>query len=314
MVDTTLNVVANILAESNYGGGDGGAAYAKTAMDDNDGVPMQAPYDSGIDMPLALKGRKVIKPLGLNMGARKWFDNGIRTPPTSFTQYVQDDRWVDAIINGYTLAAIPLDNFSQCIHWENANLIYDVFGVMPTKWTLDLDRGTNEEDQPFPKQITDIQYFNSATSGAYTVDSGFDTSQPQVNDDFSFTLTGSGSGAVALKWTKATVMIEAILNKKGTIGEAEVKYPYAIDYNIEVDLTFWDYDAILIEPLQTVATLEDWDLVMDLGTLTKDTLTIDNLFVAETDIHKFPEFGMIERSIKLTPGDAFVHTTDLTLA
>ena len=107
------------------------------------------------------------------------------------------------------------------------------------------------------------------------------------------------------------------------IGDGgEIKYPWALDYEIELDLTFFDYDAILLETKVARASLEDWDLVMDLDTLNvgathpiqKNILTINDLIVQSGSVAKIPEMGVFEHNLKLVPGDNFLHTSDLLLA
>lgn len=326
MVRHTNEVVANILLESKFGrGGVSGsdANYAKVALGNNAGTPMQMPFGA-IDMPMALVNRMFIKQIGKKMGSRIVFDNGSIMPEITLPQYFQDDRWLDALINGYTDGAVPIDTFTNAIHWENGDHKEDVFGVMPNKGVLTFDRGDNSENQPIPRQDTTLQYLNSATSAIeFSSDGGFATIQPLINKDVSFTLTGSGSGAIALKWSKAIVMIAAIASKKGTIGDGgEIKYPWALDYEIELDLTFFDYDAILLEPKVAIASMEDWDLVMDLDTLNvggthpiiKNILTINDLIVKESSVAKIPEMGVFEHNVKLMPGPNFLHTSDLLLA
>jgi hypothetical protein len=325
MVDHTNQVVANIINETAFGSGfpGGAAAYDEHAAANNEGDPMQAPYMNGnITMPLAVKNRLFKPQVGANMGSVQVFDNGLITAPQTFSQFIQSDRWPDAIINGYDVAAVPKDGFSKAVHWENAaNVLYDIFGVMPIKWLLTLDRGENDENQPFPKQDTTVTFYNSATSAiGYDADAGFSGTQPLVNNDIAITLDKNGAGAIDLKWSKAVVMIEAILNKKGEFGQDNIKYPFAIDYNIEIDLTFRDYNAILLETTLAVASLGDWDFSIDFDKnnlttpVTKNILTMDNMFVKESNVSELPEFGLFEYTLNLVPGDTFVHTTDLLLA
>lgn len=324
MVRHTFEVVANILDETKFGvGGVSGSDlnYNKNAIGNNSGVPMQMPFGA-IDMPFALVNRAFIKQIGQKMGSRIVFDNGSIMPEITLPQYLQDDRWLDSLINGFTDGAVPIDTFTKAIHWENGDHKEDVFGVMPNKTVITFDRGDNTENQPIPRQDTTLQFFNSATSStAFDSDAGFSTLQPLINKDMDFTFTGSSSGAITPKWTKAIVDIAAIASKKGTIGDGgEIKYPWALDYEIDVDLTFFDYDAILLETKVATASLEDWDLVMDLDTrnlttpITKNILTINDLIVKESSIAKIPEMGVFEHNVKLMPGPNFLHTADLLLA
>ena len=118
--DHTKDIVANIIAEAKFGSGSTGgvAAYEKHAFAIHEGTPMQAPPDS-IDMHMATVNRAYRKLLGRKMGAVSVFDNGILTPGRTFNQYLQDDRWIDSLINGYNAGVIPLDTFSHAIHLQN---------------------------------------------------------------------------------------------------------------------------------------------------------------------------------------------------
>lgn len=324
MVRHTFEVVANVLDESKFGrGGVSGsdANYAKVPLGQNAGTPMQMPFGA-IDMPMAIINRMFIKQIGQKMGSRIVFDNGSIMPEITLPQYIQDDRWLDALINGYTDGAVPIDTFTKAIHWENGDHKEDVFGIIPNKTVLTFDRGDNSENQPIPRQDSTLQFLNSATSSVeFSVDKGFSALQPLINKDIDFTLTGSGSGAINLKWSKAIVTIAVIASKKGTIGDGgEIKYPWALDYEIDVDLTFFDYDAILLETKVAIGSVEDWDLVMDLDTrnlaipITKNILTINDLIVKDSSVAKIPEMGVFEHNVKLMPGPNFLHTSDLLLA
>lgn len=316
MADHTKDVVANIIAEAKFGSGaiGGVAAYEKHAFANNEGDPMQAPPDS-IDMHMATINRAYRKLIGRKMGAVAVFDNGILTPGRTFTQYVQDDRWINGLINGYSAGAIPLDGFSHAIHWQNgSNHGEDVFGVMPTKWVLDLEKTENEEQQPFPMQVTDTGFLNSATSGIqFSSDKGFKQTQPLVNSNFTILMDRDGTNAIDLIWRKLTVDIGIVTNKDGTIGQDEIRYPYAKDYEISIDLTFWAYNAILLQPKVVTASLLDWDFTLTMAGLGKPALKIDNLFVNTSNITSMPEFGLFNYEINLIPGDTFDHTADLTL-
>lgn len=317
MARHTSEIVANIIPEAKYGSGStgGAAAYEKHAFVDDEGDPMQSPF-SGIDLPMATINRAFVKQIGGNMGSRMVFDNGILTPEVTFDQYVQDDRWIDSLINGYDAGAIPKDGFSHAIHWENGDHLEDVFGVMPVRWRLDLDRGNNEGNQPFPKQSTTVSYFNTVTSTEeYGSESpgGFNTAQPLVNSNFAIVLDKDGESAIDLVWKKLTVDIAMITNKEGAIGQEESRYPFALDYEISVKLDFYTYNAVLIEPKVVTASLQDLDFTLTMTGLTEPALKIDNLFVKSSNVATAPEHGLFLHSMELVPGDTFVHTANLTL-
>ena len=159
MVDHTKDVVANIILEpGGYASGSTGGtpAYNEHPFADDEGDPMQAPFVN-VTMPLQTKDREIIKPIGNTMGKNVLWDKGIFNLPTSPEQYVQNDRWPDAIVNGMASATIP--SMSYAVHWETAQHKEDAFGIFPVEWLLNLEKGERERNV-WPKQTTKLNYFS----------------------------------------------------------------------------------------------------------------------------------------------------------
>ncbi len=315
MVDTVLHtksVVAEILTEGAIGGGDGGGAYVETALTEANTVPMQSPPEgSGINMPLKETNKMFIPEIGSDVGAVKVFDNGIIVADRTFDQLIQDDRWINAIVTSMRAGggALPTPTFG--IHWEVGAQKQDNFGVYPIKWVLSLVPKT------FPIQHTTIRYVNGKLGAAAAYTPGaqvFSNAKPLVNNDFAITVSTIGD----LKWKKVTVTLELITVEDPEVTEERHKYPYIEDIKIEVDLTVVFYSAQMLEVQALVAAMTDINIVIALGSgiITKDTLTINNLFIKPESIslNEIPIKGLFEFKMKLIPGDQFAVASDLTLA
>ena len=309
MVDHTVGIVANIDIETNFGGGVAGAIYSEATLAQDMGNPMQAPFGS-LDMPFMVKDRMYAKLMGMGAGSVKIFNKGELTPQVTFEQYIQNDRWLDAFVTNITQTLPALPDHSFCLHWENGiRHKEDVYGIIPINIKLALEKGS--EENIFPRQTTDVSFFASKTAVAadYT-ESGFDLTQPVVNDDVELTIAGFTSGD--LKWEKIDVLMGYIFNKQGTIGNTKNKYPYSVDLELSVDLAFWDYDADLLDTQEASPT--DHDVTIKLGTaggtLTKNTLKTHDLVVNTSNVNAFPEFGLFKYEINLIPGNNFVLADD----
>lgn len=306
MADHTKDVVANIIAETNIGGGQAGAAYAKTALGDDVGVPMQAPYQgAGIDMLIKEINREFVGQIGTSLGEKQVVDNGIITTEKVWAQFLQDDRWPDAIVNTLAAAGLPSQTFAS--HWENiGNHKEDVFGIYPIIWNLELAPRT------FPKQITTVRFFDSAISSqVYTTDKGFSTTKPIVNNDITISIAELGD----LKWRKARFHLGVFRNDDPEIVEEAVKYPLAEDLDIQVDLTFMDFHASLLDITDAIASVTDHDVVLTMGAIDNETLTLNDLIVKpeSSNIQVYPEKGLFMYEMSLVPGPNFAFATDITL-
>lgn len=307
MADHTKDVVANIIAETNIGGGQAGAAYSKAALGDNVGDPMQAPYKgAGIEMQMAEINREFVGQIGTDLGEKQVVDNGLIVTERVWTQFLQDDRWPDAIVNTLAAAGLPSQTFAS--HWENVgNHKEDVFGIYPIIWNLELT------PREFPKQITTLRFVDSATSAqVYSTDKGFSVVKPVVNNDITITIAALGD----LKWRKARFHLGVFRNDEPEITEEVVKYPLAEELDIQVDLTFVDYTASLLDIKDAIAATTDHTVVLTMGAIANETLTLANLIVKpeSSNIIAFPEKGLFMYEMSLVPGKTFDFSNDITLA
>jgi len=222
--------------ETNYAGGDAGAAYAETepanvAALTSDNTPMnveQAYPDQEYLQPTE-------RPAGLAGDVVQTFTTGILIKPAKKIQWVQNSTWIDKMV-AYkdNEAALPVG--SWCEVFETGTGTYAAYGGFMTTYILSIPEGNAAK----PQEEIDYKYYSSktATAGNFT-SKAWDTTTPKIKKDFTLTVD-----SVDYKFKTLTLTIVALFEEDPGSSQYQNKYPYFIGYeSIEIEFTTREYDS-----------------------------------------------------------------------
>jgi len=290
---------------SNYASGDGVGVAGAMAKMTTSGTAFMKPTKKPI-MPYVKWTRAEVKSLGDDEYARIVYPDGKEVIDGEVENHLQASTWLTNIMLG-AAGAIPTTSYT--FHWQHKPLatdlgrVFESYGVLAKKWHLSV---VNDEKK-LPTQTTTFLAYDTKTEtgGADAVVTDYDklaflTTAPCLSRDVTITIEGA-----AVKYKTLDVDIEKIFDTVIEAGGTTNLQPRIVEYKVEIAITFQD-------PLDTIAAHElveadtaAIDVVITMAAPMSKTLTASNMRVDTADNEQLPEFGMVDRTLKLVPNTGF---------
>lgn len=210
-------------------------------------------------------------------------------------QFVQNSIWMmRATTDDITAGAIP--SGSWCEVYYDGQRYRGAYGCYGTSYTLSIP--TPSADNA-PKEDIIYKSYNvkTVTDGNFSSAKAWLGTAPKEHFDFGITIGDD----TLLDWTNAVLTVEKEYTEKAA-GEELHKYPYLMKHNWTLEVTTYDYPAV-IDDLETSGAslvsvvITGWD---------SKTLTLTNMKVQpeSVNIREVPEKGMKEYSFMMEIGGA----------
>lgn len=291
--------------QNKYASGDAGANAGSMAKMTTSGTAFMKPTKKPT-MPYVKWSRLEVKSMGDDEYARVVYPDGKTVINGEVENHLQAKTWLTQIMQGIA-GAIP--EYSYTFHWQHQateaahGRVFESYGCIPVKWHLSV---TNDEKK-LPTQTTTFLPYDTKTEtgGADAVVAGYDklaflTTSPCISRDVTLQIEGA-----AIKYKTLDVDIEKVVDTVIEGGSTVDLQPRIVEYKVSVEVTFQDpLDAIAIHE-QTEADTAALDVIVTMAAPMTAVLTASNMRVDEADNEKLPDFGMVDRKLKLVPNTGF---------
>lgn len=293
-------------ATDKYASGDGGGTAGAMTKMSTSGTAAGKPAGKPI-MPMAKYKREVIEAMGDDDWIATVYTSGLDFVEGELPLYLQDKIWLTQILQA-SVGAIP--SLSRTIHWQHCKTAaengrrYESFGVLATKWKLEVEAGDKLPTQTITCRCyktkqeigdgADVTAFNKLA---------FDTTVPCRAKDVTISIEGT-----TIKYKKLTVEITTNYDWTPEGGNDSTLEPRVISRDVLIQVEFADptidsADLVLNEHEMTETTPTAIDVVLTLAAPMSATITWANLRVTKSDIEELPEEkGIYVRKLELGKG------------
>lgn len=273
--------------ETNFGGGTGGADYAKTASGQGDLNAAPYPYDESQHYPSLKYHHESKKAVGQGLHARQVIVTGPYIDPGKRIQHLQDAVWLSYAISG-TINAVP-DGAGKSwteIFKEGARY-FQAFGCFMTEYTLTIQRGKPDREE-FEYYAFDVS--SSEYAGAQVA---FNTGAAKSEANHVITYDGVTLSNV----TKCVIHIKRTYTGLENLVATQMKYPKLADIHVTVDIDFEDDEADHMYDVESSSAADPGTFaVTGIGA---STFQATYMAVTESNQFEVPVPGLKENHLKL---------------
>ena len=199
MVLHTKDIKIGYVAEGHYAGGVAGAEFAETAIAVGQELTMMNYPESDNSLGKYEYERELMKSVGVAAGTKTTFTKGIKYGEFTYTQYVQNETWLNMAIEEEIGGDAPK---SYVFRVEAAGKLgvmdyFDIFGCQLQNYKLSVDAASG-----YPIETLTFLYYSIGDGlAALTTLAGPLTTQPKIAKDFSLEIkhaTDTALGTVDL--------------------------------------------------------------------------------------------------------------------
>jgi hypothetical protein len=284
MVIDTSGVRVAYLAETNYAGGNAGAKYAMTALSAGDVSALTVMNFPAAGPVLGIPETewKKIRPLGRNAEYFVTFAKGYKYKEFKYTQYVQNNTWIQAIQQA-SGGTIPI---SYCFHFEIPGIggaldYFDLFGCELQDYEF------NMNGNEFPTETLTFSFYDLKASVAVTSLAPMNETQCSISDDIAITIDGDSIDTL----TTATLKITNTFLDTFVGGKMQRFDPYLKSREASLQCEYLtDHAAIYGNSMASNGTLASLNLVdATIVVYTGGTTTIAEMEAVTDNLGELPE-------------------------
>lgn len=298
--DLTANNWMGYVIETNYGGGDGGAAHAHTAATQGNLTAMDRVRSINIEPAAPFKSEERDIDAGMSISDVLTLYTGPGT--ITLECYLQTDDWYDIGISGWGNQGT--EPTSTVIHFDNGVTEKDLFGCVVTEMKFSA-KTANVTIQ------TITMTYSFVADGSTLTKVAWNSSAVSVPSDVSATIDGITSANLALNSIELTITNKLLESEDAYIlGVAYLYTPAIVDMDVELVINYKDrststwgaFDGAKASQDEMIdATFFNASLVMH----TTLTIALTNIYLSKANSGVREENGLISHEATFRKGESF---------
>jgi len=292
--DHTVDTWFKMEEETNYAEGGGSSEYDATLAALVSEFTIACAFPRGdLTMPYTVFDREEVRGVGDDEETVHLFNKDKTKKDCSTKHFLQNKVFIVAAIS----ATAGLPGTSYWMHWQKPEGDFESFGMVVQEYTFEAS-GVGD----FPTESIKWHYYSVDDGAANFAKEAFVETQPMTMKDIVLNIEAAD---VIYKSISLAITNEFEEFKQG--GAWENKKPRLLNRNYELSLTFQSPQSGLVSDPSEEAVDDTLDVIINIGTVANSgwLVTLNNMYVKESNIEHIPEFGMYEYTLTLGIGEGF---------